>query len=681
MQENKKFIIDVAPIARLPLGKQQFFSYLHDQELQPGTLASVPLFRRELPGVVLRSRPDFEHFGGFELKKVYKVLQEDFLTEKQLLLAEHLSQHYLSSLGVVLKHFMPKRVIARNSSHQVIKSLSHPKTEITLTPEQQSAVSAIADNYLKLEIRNLKFLLYGPPSSGKTEVYIHSILKLKQADPNFQFLILLPELTLAPQAIARYAAYFPASEIVLLHSKLPKGEFYQNWKKIQSGEAKIIIATRIGIFAPFKHLGLVAVDEEQDMSYKQWDMNPRYDARKGAEFLSDIFSCPLIFGTSTPRIESFHKTQTREYELLELPHLALSSVVSGKSSVELIDMRKEKWTDFAGKKKPNYSLLSLKLQSELKWILDNKMQSMLFINHQGMSSFSVCASCKAVLKCPRCERALVYDESGSYKCIHCNYSTDIIPTCKSCGAVEFKNVGMGTQAVLKEVKKFLPTARLARLDTQAIKKPGTQEEVYEKFSRREIDIIIGTQMITKGWDNPNVGLVAVIDADSLFSFPDYLTDERAFANIMQIAGRTGRFGSRYPGQVLIQTYNPNNPIFEFVSNRDYKAFFEKDVKQREALKYPPFGKLIKLTFKDESKEKTEKETSNVYQKISALISEHENIRVSEPSDPLVSKIRGKFLKQMIIKTGIENQLSVELMKLLGSLSSSWSIDVDPISIA
>lgn len=685
-QANKKFIIDVAPIARLPLHKQQFFSYLSNQQLKPGTLVTIPLFRREVPGIVMGSRPDFEHFGGYELKNVYRVVQEDYLTAQQLKLANQISDYYLTSLGVVLKHFMPMRVKARNKE-QGTKNNNQKESEIVLTDSQQKAartISASAENYSKLEIRNSKFLLSGPSSSGKTEVYIHAIKEIKEKDSGAQFLVLLPELTLAPQAVERYGQYFQPDEIALLHSKMPKGEIYQNWQDIQSGKTKLIIATRMGVFAPFKKLGLIVVDEEQDMSYKQWDMNPRYDARKVAEFLADNFDCPVVFGTSTPRIETFYKTQIEEYKLIEIPklHLADTRYQIPNTRYDVVDMRKEKWTSFDGKKKANYSFLSLKLQQEISYTLSHKLQTILFINHQGASTFSVCKNCKEVLKCPKCERALVYDESGEYKCLHCKYSSGAFPTCKVCNGIEFENIGHGTQSVVREIKKFFPAARIARLDTAAIKKAGVQEEVYKNFIAGQIDILVGTQMITKGWDNPNVALVGIIDTDSLFSFPDFLTDERAYCNIMQIAGRTGRFGSRYPGNVIIQTYNPQNRVFEFVTNNDYASFFEKEITQRAALKYPPLGKLIKLTFKDESKEKIEKETQAVYKKLSDLISHFEGIRVSEPLDPMVSKIRGKFLRQIIIKKGSDsNKLPVELIKFLSSLSSGWTIDVDPISIA
>lgn len=301
-----------------------------------------------------------------------------------------------------------------------------------------------------------------------------------------------------------------------------------------------------------------------------------------------------------------------------------------------------------------------------------------------MSNFSICSSCKTVLRCPKCDRALIYDNSGEYKCLHCNYASGAFAACSVCKGIEFKNVGIGTQLVEREVKKLFPSAKIKRLDGTSAKIAKEKEQVFEDFSNRKIDILIGTQMITKGWDNPNVGLVAIIDGDSLFTSPDFLTDERAFGNIMQAAGRTGRLGAIYPGQVLIQTYHPENKIFNFILNQDYASFFQTQIKERQALSYPPFGKIIKLSFKDEDEKKVEKSSQLVYEKISQLISLYDFLSLTEPSKPLVSKIRTKFIRQMILKiktSESQKPLPVEIIKLLASLPTGWAIDVDPISIA
>jgi primosomal protein N' (replication factor Y) len=686
MSQTKKFILDIAPIARLPFAKQQFYSYLFDKDLPGGTLVMIPLFNRETQGIVLRSKPYVKTQENYELKNISKVLVEKFLTTRQLLLANQIAKYYLNSLGVVLKYFMPMRVTARAATQPTTYNLRQTNNEIVLTAEQQSAIQQITQEISPLENRPSNFLLHGPASSGKTEIYIHSILELRRKNPRQQFLILLPELTLAPQAFERYSVYFPAHEIVILHSKLGKGEFYQKWQQIQTGQAKIIIATRMGIFAPFQKLGAIFVDEEQDMSFKQWDANPRFDARLGAEFLAKNHQAKLVFGTATPRIETFHKTVTKKFSLLTLPNLPPQIVGRKKTTpdIEIVDMRKEKWTDFAGTKKPNHSLLSMRLQEEISYALSQKLQIILFVNHQGLSTFSVCEHCKTVLKCSQCDRAMVQGQNDHFKCLHCNFTLDASPACKSCKSKIFKNIGIGTQAVEKEIKKLFGKISVTRLDSAIAKKPGAIKEVYADFMQGEIDILIGTQMITKGWDNPRVGLVAIIDSDSLFSSPDYLTDERAYSNIMQVAGRTGRVGNPYPGHVIIQTFNPNQPTFSFITSRNYPAFYAKEISQREALSYPPLGQIIKLSFKDEDKKKVEKNTLAVYEKISHILLAEKGISLTEPSNPLVSKIRGKFIKQMILKIKKNPELQTlppELLKILGSLGNSWSIDVDPISIA
>ena len=322
-KEKSKFIADIVPLTRIPLTRNQSFSYLSDEKLTPGTLVSVSLFRRKVEGIVLGAKDDFKRVGGMELKKVEKVLEENFLDKKQIELAKFISDHYISPLGIVIKCFVPKRMKSRIRNQEA--GIMNEKKNITLTKEQQLAVEQISNFKLKIK----KFLLYGPSGSGKTEVYIHSILKLREKNPDLQFLILVPEQTLTPQAVERYGEYFPAEEIGVLSSNITRGQFYQNWQRVKSGEAKIIIATRTGVMAPFNNLGLIVIDEEQDMSYKQWDMNPRYDARKVAEKLAEIHKAKIIRGSATPSIESYCESQKNNYKLLTLPYLQIPASPAG----------------------------------------------------------------------------------------------------------------------------------------------------------------------------------------------------------------------------------------------------------------------------------------------------------------------------------------------------------------
>lgn len=676
----KKFIIDVAILTRLPLSRAQFFSYVYHEEIPAGSLVSVQLFRRIVQGIVLGSRSDFHRLGNFELKKVQSVFVENFLTEQQIELAHKLSQHYISPLGIILKQFVPKRVKART---QLATDNTQQKTynkQLTLTKEQETAVSSLTNpKSYKLEAKS--YLLYGPASCGKTEVYLEAIERILQNDPTAQFLILVPELTLAADITQRVISRFGTEKLAILHSNVSDGAYYRDWERIRSGEASIIIGTRMAVFAPFKNLSLIVVDEEQDISYKQWDMNPRYDARTVATMLSEIHNAPLVMCSATPRVETYHKALQNEYALLKLPKLELLSVVSCQLSVKVIDMRKERWTDFAGKKKPNYSCISRELESELHFALSYRKQAILFINHQGMNAFTICATCKEVLRCPQCQRALVYDESGIYKCLHCSYDSGAFAKCKKCGSLQFQNIGTGTQTVEREIKKRFRNARIARADNRTMKNTRDQESLFADFSAGKIDILIGTQMITKGWDTPNVSLVGIIDADSLMTIPDIGTDEQALQHIMQAAGRTGRFDSKQTGKVIIQTFDPFNKVIKAAADMDYDSFCQKEIEQREALKYPPFGRFIRLICQNSDKKALEKETKMAYDRIMMSANSEGSVRIIGPTSPLVSKVRTLYRMQILISIrDMETPLSKDILNQLHKLGSHWIIDVDPISI-
>jgi primosomal protein N' (replication factor Y) (superfamily II helicase) len=295
-----------------------------------------------------------------------------------------------------------------------------------------------------------------------------------------------------------------------------------------------------------------------------------------------------------------------------------------------------------------------------------------------MSTFSLCTGCKNVLRCPQCQSALTYDNSGVYKCSHCTHKTSITVSCNKCGGIEFKNVGMGTQKIEREVADFFPSARIARVDYQTMQNPGAQEKIYHAFSNGSIDILVGTQMLTKGWDLPNVALIGIIDADNMLSFPDFSTNLRAFANIVQVAGRSNRPHSKWRGMVLIQSYDPTQEIFKFILERNFQAFFEKEIAERKALHLPPHGKLIKLVFQDYDKKKVALETERIYTKFEK-VSQDNFSSVTEPQECYVPNVRGRFRKQIVLKLK-NHQLPDEMRNILLNLPAGWLIDVDPISI-
>ncbi|MEI6587729.1 MAG: primosomal protein N' [Candidatus Moraniibacteriota bacterium] len=668
MSGNKpQFILSITPLVRIPLGRDQFFYYLSDEKLPAGTLVSSPLFKKFVEGIVIESKDNFPRIGGMTLKKIEKVLELNFLTKEQLRLARYISDYYIISMGVVLKSFVPKRTKARSANHVAfnIKHETKNADNIILTEEQDSAMKKITQG------NHDKSLLFGPAGSGKTEVYIHAILELKKQNPNSQFLILVPEKTLTPQALERYGAYFPEDEIVLISSNLSKGALFSSWQKIKSGEARIIIGTRMAVFAPFQKLSLIVIDEEQDMSFKQWDMNPRYDARKVTEELAQLHKCKLLRGSATPSIETYFKTQTKEYQLLKLSDsYHPKNIVAPKvrSTIELVDMKKERWVK-------NYSCISKKLKSEIAYALKNNLQTILFINRQGMSSFSVCGNCKTVLKCPKCDRALIYANSREYNCPHCTFVASAIPNCIKCKGIEFKNVGLGTQKVEKEIRDFFSSARISRIDSSEIKEKDFQKQVYEEFSQGKIDILIGTQMITKGWDLPRMGLVGVIDADNMLTLPDFRIGEKAWQDLVQLSGRVSRPGAKFPGRIIIQTYHPENKILSLAVQNDYVAFYNQELPDRELLRYPPFGRIAKLVFEDYNQKRVNDEAERVYNLLN--IGEI-GLSISAPANSLVSKIRGRFRQQIILK--FQKQLPEKIITILKALPTGWIIDIDPISL-
>jgi len=684
MRVDNVFIINVVPLVKVSISQNQVFSYSFTEKLNSGTLVEISFSGRKLKGIVLNSYLADEKniIKGFKIKKIEKVLTKEFLSEKQIKLAQFIADYYFSSLGVVLKSFVPQITKARSTNpprlaetacrREVGHKTCNIKHEgIVLTKEQQDAVNKISKSYL---LKAKSFLLFGPSGSGKTEVYIHAILAIKKKEPNFpgQFLILIPDVFLTSWAVERYTQYFNPEEVVVLNSRMSKGQFYANWEKIKSGSAKIIIGSRMAVFAPFANLTLIAVDEEQDMSYKQWDMNPRYDARKVAKKIAEIWETTLVLGSATPRIETYFLSQENNLELLKLPHFGQIEEKKILEQTFLVDMKKERW-------EKNTGWLSKKLKSEIAWALKNKKQVFLFVSRQGLTSFSVCANCKEVLRCPKCDRALILNNDGQYHCLHCAYKTSLTPKCVKCGSLVFNNLGMGTQKVEREILNFFPGAKILRADNQSARKTGTLEKIYAEFSQGQADILVGTQMVSKGWDLPNVSVVGIMDADNLLSLPDFFSYEKAFQSMLQVAGRTNRPKSKFPGVVILQTFHPENPIFQMVAARDYESFFQREIEERKKIGLPPLGKIIKLTFQDYSWEKTEKETERALTFLQK--NKDTQTKIFDAQTPLLSKIRGRFRKQIIIRVKGKNALIPKnLKKNIRLLPPGWLIDVDPISL-
>ncbi len=682
---KKKYLISVVPFIKIPLGREQFFYYSHSQKIPIGSLVEIPFGKKKIEGITINSKSDFKRVGNMEIKKIIKILEKNFLTDQQLKLIQFISDYYFCSLGIILKQIANKtsqKYKLTNREKNNCKKLSKiAKQKITLTPAQKIAINKITKNITPYTLSSAIYLLFGPASSGKTQVYFEAIKKLVLAK-NSQAVIILPELTGIAQEIDRYSQEFNANKIAILHSKITPKQFYKNWQNIKSGQAQIIIGTRQAVFAPFKNLKIIIIDEAHDISHKQWELAPRYDARFTAEKLAKLHQAKLVLGSATPRVEDYYQSKLK-YNLLKL--FKIPSIKFQTLSTEIVDLRNEHYRNF--KKVKKVSPISQKLEAEIKYNLKYQRQIILFINRQGMSSFTACLKCKEILLCPDCERALTYRQKGNYECLHCQFSAGDFPSCPHCQGMEFKNVGLGTEKIETEIEKLFPSAKIARADSSAMKTVRAQEKLWRNFSQGKIDILIGTQMIAKAWDLSNVGLVGIIDADSLFAFPDFHTDENAFANIKQAIGRTNRSNSKFSGQAIIQTYHPENEIIQLATTRSYEKFYQREIKERRILQYPPFTKIIKLIFQNYNQQIVSQETESVYKKIIADNKQSRSLKIYPPQEPLTPKLRGRYRQQIIIKykplrQTTENYPSIpkKLLKNIQALKSGWLIDIDPINI-
>lgn len=442
--------------------------------------------------------------------------------------------------------------------------------EKELTAQQKQ----VLDEYINSS-DNL-FLLKGVTGSGKTEVYMKmvedALNKSKSA------IVLVPEISLTPQMIERFKGRF-GKDVALFHSKLSDGERFDEWFRVKSGKAKLVIGARSAIFLPVKNLGLIIIDEEHENTYKS-DQNPKYQTKEVAEFLSNQKGCKVVLGTATPTIETFYRALIGELKLLEL-----NSRVDGKAMppMKVVDMRNEL-------KSGNASLFSRELFNEIKEKLSKKEQIILFLNRRGFSTFVSCRSCGYVFKCEECDISMTYHRNGLLVCHYCGKTKSTPKKCPKCDSKYVKFFGAGTQRVEEEVKKYFKEVKVLRMDVDTTRSKDSYENIYNTFKDGKADILIGTQMISKGLDFKNVTLVGILAADMSINIPDYRASERTFQIITQVAGRAGR--GEKQGNVIIQTYTPDHYSLKYAINYDYEGFYEREFTVRALMKYPPFGKIL-----------------------------------------------------------------------------------------
>lgn len=537
---------------------------------------------------------------------------------------------------------------------------------LKLTAEQENAFTEIRKRII--ENKYEEFLLYGVTGSGKTEIYLQLIGEvLKQ---NKTAIILVPEISLTPQMIDRFIARFNKDEIAVLHSKLSIGERYDEWNKIKEKKAKIIIGARSAIFSPTENIGIIIIDEEHDTSYKS-EALPKYNAKEVAKRLAKENNCPLLLGSATPDLKTYYKSQQGKIKLLELTQRANNSELP---EVQIIDLKMELANG-------NRSMLSEDLYHGIEKNLEKKKQTILFLNRRGFSTFIMCRECGYTVKCKNCNISMTYHKSeNKLKCHYCGYEENVVTICPECNSSKIRYFGTGTQRLEQEINKMFPTAKTIRMDVDTVTKKNSHEEILNKFKNQNIDILIGTQMIVKGHHFPNVTLVGVIAADTSLNIDDYRANERTFQILTQVAGRAGRENS--DGQVIIQTYNPDNFSIICSQKQDYKMFYDTEIALRKQLNYPPFCDIILIGFNSLSEKEIIEVSDKVYNYLKDNL-EEEEFKVLKPMPSPIDKIQNRYRWRIIIKGNITENANKILNNCLKQIynqnykNTRISIDVNP----
>ncbi len=517
----------------------------------------------------------------------------------------------------------------------------HGNSDFILTQDQSEAIEKITKS------ENGHFLLHGVTGSGKTEVYIrcieHCIRQGKTA------IMLVPEIALTPQMIAMFSSRL-GSEIALYHSQLSKGERYDEWRKINSGRAKVVIGPRSALFVPLKNIGLVVLDEEHENSYRA-DQHPKYRTHDIAKMRAAIEGARLVFSSATPLVETYHAAKNGKLELLSLPKRVLDLPLP---DVYIEDMRKELCEG-------NRTIFSARLYDEIVSTLEAKKQAILFINRRGVSAFVMCRGCGHIVRCDDCDVSMTLhnrDAHGTLVCHYCGRHKPFSKTCEVCGKPYVKAFGIGTQQIEHAVHQMFPAARTLRMDFDTTRTKDAHNEIYQKFKNGEADILIGTQLVAKGLDFENVTLVGAMAADISLHFPDYLAVEKSYALLEQVAGRAGRKGK---GRVVIQTYKPEHYAIQYAAKHDYIGFYEEEIKQRAHLSYPPFGTIVRILFSGTDEAATQSACEMVKNGVMSALSDHKaDILVFKSSPAPIKKIMARQRYQIVMK--IKNTENIDLIK-------------------
>lgn len=516
-------------------------------------------------------------------------------------------------------------------------------------------------------------LLHGVTASGKTEVYFKLIDDVIKSGKNVLFLA--PEIALASQLTKRLAKKFGTEDVAIWHSSISEGERYDVWQKLYKNEIKILAGARSAVFAPLKNIGLIIIDEEHESAYKQSTPAPRYDAKIVAGKLAEFHNCPLLLGSATPDISVYYRA-LNSGNLFELKNRYNNAKIA---PVSVINMQEHGRAAYR-------SIISKPLQTEIKETLEKGQQVILLINRRGFSTYTQCQACGHVVECPNCAIPMIWhSKDQKLKCHYCNHEEYFPDFCSVCGSDALKNSGTGTQKIEMLIKELYPDNVVERIDSDILTKRGAHIELLDKFQRKEIDILVGTQMIAKGLDNPNVTLVGVISADASFNLPDFRASERGFQLLTQVAGRAGR--GEFSGKVLFQTYNPDYYALESAKSQNYREFYDTEIAAREEFDYPPFSQIIRLIISCENNFRGEKSAQEITLRLCTMIEKYgisERLEVLGPTPCVIERINSLYRFQILIKNKLEQKghdfISSFLNKITMPRDVRLAVDVDPLDI-
>jgi primosomal protein N' (replication factor Y) (superfamily II helicase) len=635
-----------------------------DAQAVPGARVEVPFGTRTVTGYVVDRAAEADVAAPRPLTGVLD--EPPPLSPEAVQLARWVANRYVAPLGEVIKAMLPAGVRSakpggrrrgpRTTSRAVAAiDDAQRNTAPQLTDEQRAAVAPLVAAVH--ERRHLRLLLHGVTGSGKTEVYLAAIDAALQQGRGA--IVLVPEISLTPQTVARFAGRFPG-RVALVHSGLTEAERAVQWRRIRDGEADVVVGSRSAVFAPLRSLGVVVVDEEDAPAYKQ-DRVPRYSAVDVALELGRLHAVPVVLGSATPRVETFFRAKTGEMEYAELPRR-----IAGRElpPIEVVDLREEL-------KAGNRSPLSLTLERALRECIEQGGQSILFLNRRGTATVIVCRSCGAVLTCRNCSVSMVYHQGRARcDCHYCGATAPVPMTCPQCHSPSIRGLGMGTERLEHEVHQLFPALRLLRMDRDTVAHRDAYFDIYEAFRRGDADCLIGTQMVAKGWDLAGVRLVGVVNADTSLHFPDYRSGEITFSLLTQVAGRAGRGDE--PARVVLQTYTPDHYAVQFAATHDYLGFARAEIRIRRAAHFPPYSRLVVCTYSHRDDAAAELESRRAVENLSGILAPGDGLDVLGPAPAFLHRLRGEYRWQLTIRGEAVERTFAHLPRGRG-----WSIDVDP----